>query len=152
MSIQSTMKLSRYFSHSQILHKVNTQSILASLVSTICRNSCSSSYSFVGSQSDNLFYLDPHNPRPAIPLQPRPFLIQDLYRATCLLLRKHLNTLACPRSPRHHHRRIKLAMFHLILHNSPHPRMRPYVHHHCSNNSQRRVPTLQPLIQLPART
>ncbi|KXN81870.1 Cysteine protease ATG4 [Leucoagaricus sp. SymC.cos] len=29
----------------------------------------SSSYYFVGSQADNLFYLDPHNPRPAIPLR-----------------------------------------------------------------------------------
>jgi cysteine protease ATG4 len=32
----------------------------------------SSSYYFVGSQADNLFYLDPHNPRPAIPLRPPP--------------------------------------------------------------------------------
>ena len=32
----------------------------------------SSSYYFVGSQADNLFYLDPHNPRPAIPLRPHP--------------------------------------------------------------------------------
>ncbi|KXN92687.1 Cysteine protease ATG4 [Leucoagaricus sp. SymC.cos] len=32
----------------------------------------SSSYYFVGSQADNLFYLDPHNPRPAIPLRPLP--------------------------------------------------------------------------------
>ncbi|KAF8154943.1 peptidase family C54-domain-containing protein [Crassisporium funariophilum] len=32
----------------------------------------SSSYYFVGSQADNLFYLDPHNPRPAIPLRPTP--------------------------------------------------------------------------------
>ena len=30
----------------------------------------SSSYYFVGSQSDNLFYLDPHHARPAIPLRP----------------------------------------------------------------------------------
>ncbi|PPR05795.1 hypothetical protein CVT26_010145 [Gymnopilus dilepis] len=34
----------------------------------------SSSYYFVGSQSDNLFYLDPHNARPAIPLRPPPKL------------------------------------------------------------------------------
>ena len=32
----------------------------------------SSSYYFVGSQADNLFYLDPHNPRPTIPLRPPP--------------------------------------------------------------------------------
>ena len=32
----------------------------------------SSSYYFVGSQADNLFYLDPHNARPAIPLRPIP--------------------------------------------------------------------------------
>ena len=32
----------------------------------------SSSYYFVGSQADNLFYLDPHNTRPAIPLRPVP--------------------------------------------------------------------------------
>ncbi|TFY74660.1 hypothetical protein EWM64_g9352 [Hericium alpestre] len=32
----------------------------------------SSSYYFVGSQSDNLFYLDPHHARPAIPLRPPP--------------------------------------------------------------------------------
>ncbi|KAI0697475.1 hypothetical protein BC835DRAFT_1413706 [Cytidiella melzeri] len=32
----------------------------------------SSSYYFVGSQSDNLFYLDPHHARPAIPLRPLP--------------------------------------------------------------------------------
>ena len=32
----------------------------------------SSSYYFVGSQADNLFYLDPHNTRPAIPLRPPP--------------------------------------------------------------------------------
>ncbi|KAI0736030.1 peptidase family C54-domain-containing protein [Earliella scabrosa] len=30
----------------------------------------SSSYYFVGSQADNLFYLDPHHARPAIPLRP----------------------------------------------------------------------------------
>ncbi|KAJ3517680.1 hypothetical protein NLJ89_g354 [Agrocybe chaxingu] len=32
----------------------------------------SSSYYFVGSQADNLFYLDPHNTRSAIPLRPPP--------------------------------------------------------------------------------
>ena len=32
----------------------------------------SSSYYFVGSQADNLFYLDPHHARPAIPLRPTP--------------------------------------------------------------------------------
>ncbi|KAA1476293.1 hypothetical protein DENSPDRAFT_784808 [Dentipellis sp. KUC8613] len=32
----------------------------------------SSSYYFVGSQSDNLFYLDPHHARPTIPLRPPP--------------------------------------------------------------------------------
>ncbi|KAL9709428.1 Cysteine protease atg4 [Leucoagaricus gongylophorus] len=32
----------------------------------------SSSYYFVGSQADNLFYLDPHHPRPAIPLRSPP--------------------------------------------------------------------------------
>ncbi|KAI8983166.1 peptidase family C54-domain-containing protein [Trametes punicea] len=32
----------------------------------------SSSYYFVGSQADNLFYLDPHHARPAIPLRPPP--------------------------------------------------------------------------------
>src|SRR5882762_2233004 len=32
----------------------------------------SSSYYFVGSQADNLFYLDPHYARPAIPLRPPP--------------------------------------------------------------------------------
>jgi cysteine protease ATG4 len=32
----------------------------------------SSSYYFVGSQADNLFYLDPHNTRPAVPLRPPP--------------------------------------------------------------------------------
>lgn len=32
----------------------------------------SSSYYFVGSQTDNLFYLDPHHARPAIPLRPPP--------------------------------------------------------------------------------
>ncbi len=53
----------------------------------------------------------------------RDILIRDLYRATCLLSRKHLNTLAWPRPPRHHHRRIKLAILHLILRNSP-------CHHH----------------------
>ncbi|KAF6752070.1 cysteine protease [Ephemerocybe angulata] len=31
-----------------------------------------SSYYFVGSQADNLFYLDPHHARPAIPLRPPP--------------------------------------------------------------------------------
>ena len=30
------------------------------------------SYYFVGSQADNPFYLDPHYPRPAIPLHPAP--------------------------------------------------------------------------------
>ncbi|KAH8091391.1 peptidase family C54-domain-containing protein [Cristinia sonorae] len=30
----------------------------------------SSSYYFVGSQADNLFYLDPHHARPAVPLRP----------------------------------------------------------------------------------
>ncbi|KAL0576416.1 Cysteine protease atg4 [Marasmius crinis-equi] len=33
----------------------------------------SSSYYFVGSQSDNLFYLDPHHARPAVPLRSPPF-------------------------------------------------------------------------------
>ena len=32
----------------------------------------SSSYYFVGSQGDNLFYLDPHHARPAVPLHPPP--------------------------------------------------------------------------------
>ncbi|KAF9477817.1 hypothetical protein BDN70DRAFT_91074 [Pholiota conissans] len=32
----------------------------------------SSSYYFVGSQNDSLFYLDPHHSRPAIPLRPAP--------------------------------------------------------------------------------
>lgn len=32
----------------------------------------SSSYYFVGSQAENLFYLDPHHARPAIPLRPPP--------------------------------------------------------------------------------
>ncbi|EMD42359.1 ATG4-like protein [Gelatoporia subvermispora B] len=32
----------------------------------------SSSYYFVGSQADNLFYLDPHHARPTIPLRPPP--------------------------------------------------------------------------------
>lgn len=32
----------------------------------------SSSYYFVGAQADNLFYLDPHHARPAIPLRPPP--------------------------------------------------------------------------------
>ncbi|KAF7419636.1 Cysteine protease atg4 [Pleurotus ostreatus] len=32
----------------------------------------SSSYYFVGSQADSLFYLDPHHARPAIPLRPTP--------------------------------------------------------------------------------
>lgn len=32
----------------------------------------SSSYYFVGSQADNLFYLDPHHARPTIPLRPAP--------------------------------------------------------------------------------
>ncbi|KAF8869273.1 peptidase family C54-domain-containing protein [Infundibulicybe gibba] len=31
-----------------------------------------SSYYFVGSQADNLFYLDPHHARPAVPLKPAP--------------------------------------------------------------------------------
>ncbi|RXW23562.1 hypothetical protein EST38_g2288 [Candolleomyces aberdarensis] len=31
-----------------------------------------SSYYFVGTQADNLFYLDPHHARPAIPLRPAP--------------------------------------------------------------------------------
>lgn len=32
----------------------------------------SSSYYFMGSQADNLFYLDPHHTRPAVPLRPAP--------------------------------------------------------------------------------
>ena len=32
----------------------------------------SSSYYFVGAQTDNLFYLDPHHTRPAVPLRPPP--------------------------------------------------------------------------------
>jgi cysteine protease ATG4 len=32
----------------------------------------SSSYYFLGSQADNLFYLDPHHARPAVPLRPAP--------------------------------------------------------------------------------
>ncbi|KIK80202.1 hypothetical protein PAXRUDRAFT_159269 [Paxillus rubicundulus Ve08.2h10] len=32
----------------------------------------SSSYYFMGSQADNLFYLDPHHARPAVPLRPAP--------------------------------------------------------------------------------
>jgi len=37
----------------------------------------SSSYYFVGSQADNLFYLDPHHARPAIPLRPPPGKYED---------------------------------------------------------------------------
>ncbi|KAF9477390.1 hypothetical protein BDN70DRAFT_861911 [Pholiota conissans] len=36
----------------------------------------SSSYYFVGAQADNLFYLDPHHARPAIPLRPPPPAVQ----------------------------------------------------------------------------
>ncbi|KAJ3776030.1 hypothetical protein FB446DRAFT_348957 [Lentinula raphanica] len=35
----------------------------------------SSSYYFVGSQADNLFYLDPHHARPAVPLRPPPSVV-----------------------------------------------------------------------------
>ncbi|KAF9070477.1 peptidase family C54-domain-containing protein [Rhodocollybia butyracea] len=35
----------------------------------------SSSYYFVGSQADNLFYLDPHHARPAVPLRPPPMVV-----------------------------------------------------------------------------
>ncbi|OCH89815.1 hypothetical protein OBBRIDRAFT_793889 [Obba rivulosa] len=38
----------------------------------------SSSYYFVGSQADNLFYLDPHHARPTIPLRPPPSLGAEL--------------------------------------------------------------------------
>ncbi|GLB41114.1 putative cysteine protease [Lyophyllum shimeji] len=41
----------------------------------------SSSYYFVGSQADNLFYLDPHHARPAVPLRPPPSNPQ-VYRET----------------------------------------------------------------------
>ncbi|KAI0320566.1 hypothetical protein OF83DRAFT_1258250 [Amylostereum chailletii] len=37
----------------------------------------SSSYYFVGSQADNLFYLDPHHTRPAVPLRPPPSAERD---------------------------------------------------------------------------
>ncbi|TBU38471.1 peptidase family C54-domain-containing protein [Dichomitus squalens] len=39
----------------------------------------SSSYYFVGSQADNLFYLDPHHARPAIPLRPPPRDPSEVY-------------------------------------------------------------------------
>ncbi len=39
----------------------------------------SSSYYFVGSQSDNLFYLDPHHARPAIPLRPPSRMSPETY-------------------------------------------------------------------------
>ncbi|KAF8054328.1 peptidase family C54-domain-containing protein [Lyophyllum atratum] len=43
----------------------------------------SSSYYFVGSQADNLFYLDPHHARPAVPLRPAPPVpAQQGYRET----------------------------------------------------------------------
>ncbi|RDB31089.1 Cysteine protease ATG4 [Hypsizygus marmoreus] len=42
----------------------------------------SSSYYFVGSQADNLFYLDPHHARPAIPLRPPPPSYSYSYRET----------------------------------------------------------------------
>ncbi|KAI6044613.1 cysteine protease required for autophagy [Pisolithus marmoratus] len=41
----------------------------------------SSSYYFLGSQADNLFYLDPHHPRPAVPLRPAPSCSVDDYPA-----------------------------------------------------------------------
>lgn len=37
----------------------------------------SSSYYFVGSQAENLFYLDPHHARPAVPLRPPPEEYED---------------------------------------------------------------------------
>src|SRR5882762_3242219 len=60
----------------------------------------SSSYYFVGSQADNLFYLDPHHARPAIPLRlPPPSDVDSMDR------RQH-HQHRQPRSPtstRHHH-------------------------------------------------
>ncbi|KAI6157367.1 cysteine protease required for autophagy [Pisolithus tinctorius] len=41
----------------------------------------SSSYYFLGSQADNLFYLDPHHTRPAVPLRPAPPYSLDDYPA-----------------------------------------------------------------------
>ncbi|KAI0056521.1 hypothetical protein BV25DRAFT_1572624 [Artomyces pyxidatus] len=41
----------------------------------------SSSYYFVGSQADNLFYLDPHHARPTIPLRPPPNLTDQPRRS-----------------------------------------------------------------------
>src|SRR5882762_6711373 len=41
----------------------------------------SSSYYFVGSQADNLFYLDPHHARPAIPFRPAPSLVDVSMRS-----------------------------------------------------------------------
>ncbi|KAK1230170.1 Cysteine protease atg4 [Marasmius sp. AFHP31] len=42
----------------------------------------SSSYYFVGSQSDNLFYLDPHHARPTVPLRPPPLGDAPTFRDT----------------------------------------------------------------------
>ncbi|KAG6882739.1 hypothetical protein C0995_013906, partial [Termitomyces sp. Mi166 len=42
----------------------------------------SSSYYFVGSQSDNLFYLDPHHTRPAVALRPAPPSSQEFETTT----------------------------------------------------------------------
>ncbi|KIP05763.1 hypothetical protein PHLGIDRAFT_107790 [Phlebiopsis gigantea 11061_1 CR5-6] len=58
----------------------------------------SSSYYFVGSQADNLFYLDPHHARPAIPLRPPPSSETPL-PATPPMGSRHNSTSPEPLSP-----------------------------------------------------
>jgi cysteine protease ATG4 len=73
VSIRYTMKLSRYISvlrylilFGLIIHLHQTLYTYPQSVG-IAGGRPSSSYYFVGSQADSLFYLDPHHARPAVP-------------------------------------------------------------------------------------
>lgn len=59
----------------------------------------SSSYYFVGSQADNLFYLDPHHARPAVPLRPPPSSEHQLSPLVSPTASRHSSTSPEPQSP-----------------------------------------------------
>ncbi|KAF8654308.1 hypothetical protein AX16_003536 [Volvariella volvacea WC 439] len=121
----------------------------------------SSSYYFVGSQADNLFYLDPHHARPAVPLRPAPVVPnhENPHHPLHIPLH-HIADLRNQSPPPAHHAQKRHSSYHREttpesdkdwVHSSPHlanntttrrsPKSRNHSHHHRSPTSPSSIRT-----------